>query len=130
MRHCPKVVSRLVHITGRNSALSHCRGKHLQFVYRNFERLRKRKASRRRDSPKITGFTHQYISGLEFRPNLAVVTLLEPLGPHRRTWLGALSFKRLASATMRSPGRQALRDDLALEVGSRLVKAPLLVDVA
>lgn len=37
MRHCPKVVSRLVHITGRNSALlALVRGKHLQFGVSEF----------------------------------------------------------------------------------------------
>lgn len=37
MRLCPKVASRLVHITGRNSALlALVRGKHLQFGVSEF----------------------------------------------------------------------------------------------
>lgn len=127
MRHCPKVASRLVHITGRNSALlAWVRGKHLQLVYRNFERLRKRKASRGRDSPKLPALLTNTSAGWSFDPIPLWVPLLEPPGPHRRKWLGALSFERLASATMRSPGRQALRDGLALQVGARLLKAPML----
>lgn len=37
MRHCPKVASRLVHITGRNNALlAWIRAKHLQFGVSEF----------------------------------------------------------------------------------------------
>lgn len=67
MRHCPKVASRLVHITGRNSALLAAENI-CNLVYRNFERLRKRKASRRRDSPKLPALLTNTSAGWSFDP--------------------------------------------------------------
>lgn len=71
MRHCPKVASRLVHITGRNSIArcSHGFAENIcNLVYRSFERLRKRKASRRRDLPKLPALLTNTSAGGSFDP--------------------------------------------------------------